>query len=246
MILRRLAGAFRQQDWFTVFLEIMIVVLGVFIGIQVSNWNEAQTDKRLEKQYLQRLYDDVVLTIDDNLSSNEWDIVRAQTQKLVLEALESGVLSEDQRAGFQQGLLYFGFMNTVSLRWATVEELRSTGKMAIIRDIELRELLAQTEASYLYREKQTQSLGERISRYREHIDRKFAPLAYDHTATGAVELVYDFDELAADREIINLLRQIEFNASLVVRNKLRHVDSLTQLKDALGKALGSDLIEAEL
>ncbi len=42
MILRKLASAIRRQDWFTVLLEVVIVVLGVFIGIQVSNWNNAR------------------------------------------------------------------------------------------------------------------------------------------------------------------------------------------------------------
>jgi hypothetical protein len=40
MILRRLSDAFRKQDWFTVAVEILIVVLGVFLGLQVNNWNE--------------------------------------------------------------------------------------------------------------------------------------------------------------------------------------------------------------
>ena len=32
MILRKLASAIRRQDWFTVLLEFVIVVLGIFIG----------------------------------------------------------------------------------------------------------------------------------------------------------------------------------------------------------------------
>ncbi|HUH00040.1 MAG TPA: hypothetical protein VMQ83_12830 [Gammaproteobacteria bacterium] len=39
MILRRLARAFRRQDWATVFTELVIVILGVWIGLQASNWN---------------------------------------------------------------------------------------------------------------------------------------------------------------------------------------------------------------
>ena len=38
MILRRLADAIRDQSWFTVALEIMIVVIGIFIGLQVDGW----------------------------------------------------------------------------------------------------------------------------------------------------------------------------------------------------------------
>ena len=50
MILRRITQAFRKQDWFTVFVETVIVVMGVFLGLQVNNWNEARTDARLEAE----------------------------------------------------------------------------------------------------------------------------------------------------------------------------------------------------
>ena len=39
MILRRIAEHVRAQNWFAVFLDFVIVVMGVFVGIQVSNWN---------------------------------------------------------------------------------------------------------------------------------------------------------------------------------------------------------------
>ncbi|MBI1393563.1 MAG: hypothetical protein GC152_12545 [Alphaproteobacteria bacterium] len=50
MILRRLAAAFRRQDWFTVFVETMIVVLGVFLGLQVQQWSNQRADKSREMQ----------------------------------------------------------------------------------------------------------------------------------------------------------------------------------------------------
>ena len=37
MILRRLAEAIRDQSWFTVVLEIMIVVIGILAGLQVDD-----------------------------------------------------------------------------------------------------------------------------------------------------------------------------------------------------------------
>ena len=42
MILRRLTTALRKQDWVTVVIETLIVVFGVFIGLQVNNCNEAR------------------------------------------------------------------------------------------------------------------------------------------------------------------------------------------------------------
>lgn len=40
MILRRVMEHLRRQDWTAVAIEFVIVVLGVFVATQVSNWNE--------------------------------------------------------------------------------------------------------------------------------------------------------------------------------------------------------------
>jgi hypothetical protein len=45
MILRRLVAHLKDQHWTGVFIELVIVVLGVFIGMQVSNWNEARVEQ---------------------------------------------------------------------------------------------------------------------------------------------------------------------------------------------------------
>src|SRR5210317_2190466 len=55
MILRRLAEAVREQNWFTVLLEVLIVVIGIFIGLQVDDWNEKRKDRHREIEYLQRI-----------------------------------------------------------------------------------------------------------------------------------------------------------------------------------------------
>ena len=60
MILRRLANALRKQDWGTVALEIMIVMIGIFLGLQASAWNQSRIDRAEEVVFLQELYRDVV------------------------------------------------------------------------------------------------------------------------------------------------------------------------------------------
>ena len=55
MILSRVIEHVKQQHWTAVFLDFVIVVTGVFIGIQVSNWNAARADKRLGAEYATRL-----------------------------------------------------------------------------------------------------------------------------------------------------------------------------------------------
>lgn len=61
MILRRLADAFKKQDWFVVLVEIFTVVIGIFIGLQVDDWNEARKDRKAEQEFYVQLHDDLIL-----------------------------------------------------------------------------------------------------------------------------------------------------------------------------------------
>lgn len=46
MILRRLTENLRAQNWTAIAIEFLIVVFGVFIGTQVSNWNQNRIERR--------------------------------------------------------------------------------------------------------------------------------------------------------------------------------------------------------
>ena len=59
MILRRVIQHVRKQEWKAIWIDLAIVVVGVFIGIQVSNWNEQRADARLGSDYVNRLSRDL-------------------------------------------------------------------------------------------------------------------------------------------------------------------------------------------
>jgi hypothetical protein len=59
MILRRVIAHFRKQEWTAIAIDFVIVVVGVFVGIQVANWNEREADKRLGRAYAERLISDL-------------------------------------------------------------------------------------------------------------------------------------------------------------------------------------------
>jgi hypothetical protein len=65
MIMRRVAARLRQQDWFAVTIEFALVVAGVFLGIQVANWNDLRKERALESTYLARVAQDVRRDIAD-------------------------------------------------------------------------------------------------------------------------------------------------------------------------------------
>ena len=55
MILRRLSKSIRRQDWFVAVLEVFIVVVGLFIGLQVDDWNTARIEREEGREILAQI-----------------------------------------------------------------------------------------------------------------------------------------------------------------------------------------------
>ena len=60
MLLRRVMKHVRDQNWFAVGIDFLIVVTGVFIGIQVANWNAERQLAARERAYLAQLRDEIL------------------------------------------------------------------------------------------------------------------------------------------------------------------------------------------
>jgi hypothetical protein len=59
VLLRRITSHVDEQNWFAVVVDLIIVIVGVFIGIQVANWNDELGDQRLGHYYTARLITDL-------------------------------------------------------------------------------------------------------------------------------------------------------------------------------------------
>ncbi|MEM9014354.1 MAG: DUF6090 family protein [Pseudomonadota bacterium] len=59
MILRRITEHVKAQNWTAVALDFVIVVVGVFIGIQLGNWNEARSLEAQEDVFLRELKEEI-------------------------------------------------------------------------------------------------------------------------------------------------------------------------------------------
>lgn len=58
MILRRLAGYLRNDNWFTIILELVVVVVGLFLAFQLDRWYESQRSKSDQQAHLVSLAED--------------------------------------------------------------------------------------------------------------------------------------------------------------------------------------------
>jgi len=51
MILRRFMQHIRKQDWFMVSVDLLVLIVGIFLGLQVSDWNEERKEKNGRRNF---------------------------------------------------------------------------------------------------------------------------------------------------------------------------------------------------
>lgn len=88
MMLRRVIDHAKAQNWTAVVIDFIIVVMGVFIGIQLGNWNAARAERERREQVTQALLTD----LRDS---------REVQRKVIIEPIAEGLA--EWRAAFDQG-----------------------------------------------------------------------------------------------------------------------------------------------
>ncbi len=140
MLLRRIAAAFRKQDWFTVVIETLIVVFGVFIGLQVNNWNEARQEHHLERAYLARLSADITESLEHFGAMRAQSIHRNMVVKTFINALDDPAISDAELISASQAFIQEGWpVAYFQPTQITFDELVTSGNLQIIHDEALRE-----------------------------------------------------------------------------------------------------------
>ena len=146
MISRRITEHLKQQHWTAIAIDLLIVVLGVFIGLQVNNWNEGRKEHARERIYLERLlvdFDANVKTLENYVDGRRDD---AQTLASLATALLRGGKSPTEEE-LQRPLCRWGAAPLPDLRQGTYNELVSSGGLSLLRDEKVRTLLADYSAA---------------------------------------------------------------------------------------------------
>jgi hypothetical protein len=136
MILRRLSAAIRKQDWFTVVVETLIVVFGVFIGLQVNNWNEARREHERSVVYSLRLMTDMKVEYDYMVDLIDYMEATLEAGNTAYLGLTQNVLlsDEDIMVNAFRGSQYTWYER----RRSTFDELVAAGASGLIKDETLR------------------------------------------------------------------------------------------------------------
>lgn len=140
MLIRRMSAHVKEQNWFAVWLDLVIVFLAVFIGLQADNWNQQRVANENAKTYYARLITD----LQAERSSRIARVVYFEQTKQHAEAAIDALRTPGQNMGKE--LLIDAYQATQ--RWnytpqrTTYDELIGAGIANAIPDVEIRSRLA--------------------------------------------------------------------------------------------------------
>jgi len=142
MILRRLIANLRSRDWGAVLIEIMILVVGVFLGLQVDNWNDDRKAAAEGRYYTQRLADELAESVGrlDRSIADGRAVIEASGR--AQRAIRDGAIDTDHPESFTADLMAVTWMAEVDIVDGAIEELRTTGRMGVIGNRQIREALS--------------------------------------------------------------------------------------------------------
>jgi len=125
MVIRRIRQHVAAHNWLAVGIDLLIVVLGVFLGIQASNWNEARLEAVQGASYRQRLIDE----LDFNIRQHRQQLAYYQQAlghgQTALATLEKGATNDP--TGFLIDALQLTQVDTSPAKSYIYQEMVSSG-----------------------------------------------------------------------------------------------------------------------
>ncbi|NHK28180.1 hypothetical protein FF098_009720 [Parvularcula flava] len=136
MLLRRMMEHVRTQNWLAVFLDFIIVVVGVFIGIQVANWNNVRSDRAYERDILYRLHNEI-LTLETGREVPGL-VQHNKALREFLPRLKAGLEDTEVDDLTCRGIIRSHVLNGPPDSLPALDELISSGRMKTLRNTDIR------------------------------------------------------------------------------------------------------------
>jgi hypothetical protein len=136
MLLRSITGHVKDQNWIAIGIDFFIVVVGVFIGLQVSNWNDEKIERHRADEYSVRLVEELRTEYEYSMS-----LLQYYTQ-----TREAGIIAYNGLSGRSEyppeTILINAFRasqyNWYERRRSVFDEIVSTGSLHLVSNLALR------------------------------------------------------------------------------------------------------------
>ncbi|PHR54027.1 MAG: hypothetical protein COA47_16180 [Robiginitomaculum sp.] len=143
MILRRVIKHFRHQEWTAIFLDFLIVVVGVFVGLQVQQWNETRLDREREQILLSRLsadFEAIKVRLNSSIDGYQRFI---DSTEYVYQAVETQTSPESKEERKQFANALRAITNSYVPAWpsSTFLEIQGSGNIDLLQSTNLKTAL---------------------------------------------------------------------------------------------------------
>ncbi len=173
MLIKRMSRALMDKELREFFVELLVVVVGVFLAIQVENWNSARKELNQEKLLLTSLHAEFVENMEiGKRSIKRFEDVEAAALQLleISEAEEEPTMSE----------FYSALNNALAIRPPrlnsnTWDVLVASGQLTILRNARIKEQVAdfyKSLATYsdVFMQRAEDESGEAEATLMKHLD----------------------------------------------------------------------------
>jgi len=227
MLLRRLVDAFRKQDWFTVLIEFLIVVAGIFVGLQVNQWAGEKAERTAERAAIERLFHEAQ-------NAREYLSARASGTKRINQVRRNAVAFIDSDAPLPENELPIKIgINTlaqyppISVVSVAYEELKTSGQMQLIQSAEIRDVVADFHTGVDAANRLLDGFSDSGDSFFWPAYRRNVTWRYNAEATDTDILLsaYDWEAMRKDRDFITI-------AIGALRNHVVAEDMLNDLEES--------------
>ena len=167
MILRRISKHVKDQNWFAVALDFLIVVVGILIAFQITNWNEARLDRAHEKELIIRLITDFE-GIEARLAESLVDYAGyIESVEYVYQIVAEKTPPQDDASAAKFKDALRGATNGRLPAWpsSTYQEMQSTGNIDTIQNKDLKKVLVEYDQATQFAHNAWQLLNNRTVAY---------------------------------------------------------------------------------
>lgn len=228
MFLRRISAHIRGENWFAVMLDLLVVVVGLILGLQIDTWWEGQKEARIESTYLQEIREDFEL----NKSSLQKEISDAEhiiRSMIVLHEQSTLVAPSLSIVELNKHFTRVNDMPTFVIATRAYINLTGSGDLKLLRNRRLKNLLAAYYAA-------ADLTAVVQSTHEMELVQTFQPYIIDNLDYAAVkrDLVDDFPLTASSEEarILDVLDTRQFR-NVVVQKWVISTDLLDQFRGML-------------
>ncbi|HEY5689502.1 MAG TPA: DUF6090 family protein [Yeosuana sp.] len=195
--------------------EIILVVIGILIALQVNNWNEELKTRKEEQNTLVKLFresDEIVNYLND--VCNRYDTLILKINKSA-NALNNKALNEMSEEDFAFGVYSTAYFESISPPKSTFEELNSTGKINAIQSESVRISISNYYSKLEYINTQLVYFRNQFTKPVDYGSKDFV-YKYDKRSNEKIKALVNFNNLANNDLFISkhvkaLRDQIVFN-----------------------------------